>query len=1734
MTSAKFRLHLVRNLTTLIFLVSSFQLIAEDWPTYRHDLGRTGASEESLTEQLHLQWSHSFPKLIPSWLGEFQNLKFDSNYEPIVLGKTLFFGSSDDDAITAINIDSGKIRWRYYANGPIRLAPVGWENKIYFGADDGLFYCLDANSGKLIWKFDTALSNRKVFIEGRLSALSPVRGGPVLVDGKVHFTASLWPFENSALFSLDAKTGQLLSKTDDIGSQGFLTASDSMIFCPNGRSDFVYSRKLERAVPIRHFGGWGGYWDHLVISSDDWLFRNGKLQKILQPNQFIGATVYERGEDNSAVCFYRPIISKDTVYYSTSKAPKPRVDKLGPEIGDLVALSLSDVEISEVTDKAGKPILSPQRKKQSKVLLKERWRLSKDQIVAALEEKTAPKEVQEFIKIQIKAGNRLYGYRGSTVFAVDLPKAGATPKISWKTTVPGKPARIIAANGKLFVVTIEGDLFCFGANKTKAAKFPKESRKLTSAKDGWSNKANDILNLSKANEGYCLVLGLEDGRLIEELFLNTKLHIIAIDKDPIKVQALRKKLSYLQDSQWKIRAQKPIDPSSKHSSPQKPDLSKDAKKTVFSKTPSSELNPQRNRVVIHNDDPATYPFPPFMANLIVSEDPQSLASKPDRVASLITSLRPYGGSLALDLSDSEHAQIISALHQEGVPETESQRQGQLSLFARNGAPANSADWTHEWSDPANTLKSDDNLKAPLGMLWTGGRSARPEMYIDRHLWPPSPVIMDGRMFIVGPKGPAAVDIYTGRMLWETQSDIFTAMTRSRGGHWAPGGCHTIGTKDGLYVSTQKSIIRFDPATGDIISEFPLPADAKEGSIWGRPRIWKHLIITSIVHEGKDTTLLALDQRSGSEVWKMEADYSFSQVAIGNGKVFCWDGIADNQSALKASRRGVAFPAKDDGDGYQLKTFDASDGKALWRNPSDSVVEWLSYSEKLDVVVASTKKVIRAVRGRDGEQLWSKYSEGIGFGGHPDFVWQKVILWNDWMIDQRGPGLAYDLLSGKPINRSHPVTQKPVPWKFDRRGHHCNHAVASENLLTFRSDIATYVDLNTLKTSSFPGFRSGCTNSLVPAGGVLSSPMYSRGCVCNYNFFTSSAFTHIPEQEASNVHSGKIDYLENSDLGRVQRLGINFSTGGRRSSNGANGTVWFGLTGNNNYFRLSKVPTNPNAGSIPFEVPVESGDLNWVFSTGLERLKNFTVKLSSDKNIKQQAHTVRLYFIEPKDLQAGERIFSVKLQDQEVLKDFDIVQAAGGQLKGLVKEFKGVMAGNQLSVAFSAKKSLALLCGIEVINDLASPPTPLREDSSVETVVTSGLKLSLPSPGASSSALQSLKIVTPPTKGKLSGKGSDLTYTANSNSYGIDSFDWELVEGTRVSHQGKVTIKLLTPNIAPRARDLEIQATTGRSVQITLPFEDPDEQPGNYHFELVKKPLGGSVEWISYNRFLYTPRADFSGKDSFNWKVNDGESDSKPATVTLQVSADTTPPSVAWIDSSGSGENIKIVFTEWVDEITAQKISNYKIDHGINIQKAKLAEDKKSVNLTTSPLTEGVDYTLSIQNIHDLAIKSNVIAAATKNPFNYHLIGNGLFGEYFSGENFEGKEIGHRIDPFIDVSWKNQKQLPYETMNANEAFSVRWTGRLKADHTEQFMLYFYRGGEHNHNPAKVWLDGKLLSNDYFGPVSLQAGKVYDIKVELNIEQRPANYADYYSLRWSSVSTPKQTIPKSNLGTTHSEK
>jgi hypothetical protein len=104
--------------------------------------------------------------------------------------------------------------------------------------------------------------------------------------------------------------------------------------------------------------------------------------------------------------------------------------------------------------------------------------------------------------------------------------------------------------------------------------------------------------------------------------------------------------------------------------------------------------------------------------------------------------------------------------------------------------------------------------------------------------------------------------------------------------------------------------------------------------------------------------------------------------------------------------------------------------------------------------------------------------------------------------------------------------------------------------------------------------------------------------------------------------------------------------------------------------------------------------------------------------------------------------------------------------------------------------------------------------------------------------------------------------------------------------------------------------------------------------------------------------------------------------------ETTPPGLASVTSRGDAAKVVLVFTKPVDPATAETAANYSIDNGVKVESASRGLDLKSVTLTTSPLTDGIPYTVRIKNVTDCAAPPVAVAPGTLKTF-VHV--KGLFG-----------------------------------------------------------------------------------------------------------------------------------------------
>lgn len=133
---------------------------------------------------------------------------------------------------------------------------------------------------------------------------------------------------------------------------------------------------------------------------------------------------------------------------------------------------------------------------------------------------------------------------------------------------------------------------------------------------------------------------------------------------------------------------------------------------------------------------------------------------------------------------------------------------------------------------------------------------------------------------------------------------------------------------------------------------------------------------------------------------------------------------------------------------------------------------------------------------------------------------------------------------------------------------------------------------------------------------------------------------------------------------------------------------------------------------------------------------------------------------------------------------------------------------------------------------------------------------------------------------IDGAGS-AHYTPAANFAGTDTFTWRVSDGAHLSPLATTTITV-TPVDDPPTADPQT-VTLGEDVPTTIAMvgHDPDSA---LTYTIVTPPAHGSLGSVSGRRVVYTSAAEYSGPDSFTFRVTGSSVQSAPATVTLNVVA----------------------------------------------------------------------------------------------------------------------------------------------------------------------------------------------------------------------------------------------------------
>ncbi len=1241
--------------------------IGADWPMWRYDANRSAASPEQLAPVLHLQWAHQYKPLTPAWEDPVNQdrMGFDKCYEPVVAGNTMFIGSNHSDKIVALDTKTGQEKWTFYAAGPIRFPAAVYKDKVYFVSDDGYLYCVSADAGELIWKFRGGPSDRKILGNGRLISTWPARGGPVIKDDIVYFSAGIWPFMGVFIHAIDAATGRLLWTNDGAGSefisqphkgaaafggiapQGALAAIENRLIIPGGRSvPGCFDRRTGELI-YYHLAGSKF---HQINKTADTKREGGShicgIGKYYFNHRGLNTSMYDI-ETGEMYFMWKmttyPVLTEDTIYLS------------GKTVIAYDLQSLTKIPYWQES--------TSRRTKKKKIVTKYRWQM----------EKLWKLEVDARFAL-IKAGERLYAGGENIVSAIEISEQDK-PFVNWTAKVNGNAVRLIAADDRLFVVTDTGQIYAFGAERKKSVMHESLANK-TAPNRVMQLRAKEILKAANVDSGYCLIYGLDSGKLAEALIKNSNLRIIAVDDDEKKVAKLRKR----------------FDAAGLYGS----------------------------RISIHLGDAMTFEAPPYLADLTISESGENLGVELNEqvLEKVFYSTRPYGGAVCLAAEDAnKYADFEKLVKRSNLSGANLECVGKYALLTRPYSPAGSADWTHLYGDISNTAYSKDQLvKLPLGILWFGGNSHHD--VLPRHSHGPTEQVVGGRLFIEGINMLSARDVYTSRVLWKRNfSDLGTfgvyyddsykddPLDTSYNQKHIPGanahGTNYVVTKDKMYLVIGADCMVLDPATGKTMATISLPTEAGSDKkpLWGYIGVYEDLLIAGAKLADAKTDLwnskkiIVMNRCTGKSLWSRKARYSFRHNAIiaGAGKLFCIDALPEHVLKTK-ERRGLTPEGSP-----KLLALDVKTGEMIWQKSKGVFGTWLGYSSRHDILLQcgrNSKDMIEgepsermtALRGSSGKVIWDKPIDHSG----PCMLADDTIYLNAHSTE----GSAVNLLTGEKKMRTHPLTGERVPWTY-RRFSGCNSALGGRGMLMVRSGAAGFYDLERDGgTGNFGGFKSGCTANLVAANGVLNAPDYTRTCTCSYQNQTSLALIHMPEVEMWTFNRLEMPKEKSS---RIKRLGLNFGAPGDRMAD--DGTLWLDWPDVGGPGPEIKIKVEPAAKVFRHHSSrIRTGDKKWVAASGLKDVAEVEVTLCPDAE-DEQLYTVKLYFAELARVIDGERIFDIFIQGRKVLGNFDIVKQAGGNNRAIVKKFEAVKVKDALKIEFkpvSVSKTGPVLCGIEVI------------------------------------------------------------------------------------------------------------------------------------------------------------------------------------------------------------------------------------------------------------------------------------------------------------------------------------------------------------------------------------------------------------------------------------------------------
>jgi len=1225
-----------------VLAISENNASADDWPTYRHDMARSGITAEKLSLPLTESWvfeARDVPR--PAWgdpkpvaveeILELRRIHFDDVFQPVAADGAVFFGSSTDHKVYCLDATTGQIRWTKITGGPVRLAPTLADGRVYFGSDDGYAYCLNAKDGTARWTFHAAPEQQRLLGHGKMISLWPLRTGVLVDRGIAYLSAGIFPAEGVFLYAVDAADGTQLWRNDTCGEtpqskispQGYLLASETSLYVPMGRvSPATFARsdgQLKQQSPF--FGKTVGGTYALLAGEE--MFTGTETM--------VGTRAGTR-DQFATFAGRKMVVSGDTAYLA----------------GDTFLRAMA-------------------RRKETTPLA--HWKLA-----------------SRCADSLILAGDVLFAGGNGLVIGVDATSG----KQLWQAEVDGTAKGLAVADGRLLVSTDTGKIYSFGsATATKHGRIVQTIQETPPSASMFAKAAQKILDETKIRRGYCLVLGLETGELALELAKRSQLMIYAVSPDADKVAAARKTIdaaglygARVCVEQWPldgvpyadyfanlivsetttltgqlpgepseiVRMLKPIGGTLMLGQPAgHTDGTKRLAVDTLRRSFSTSLDAPQSIAGDGTWFKATRgPLPGAGSWTHEYANPGNTACGDDQIVNAPLGVLWFGHPGPGDMVN-RHQRAASPLSLDGRMFIEGENTvmaydayNGLKLWQRDIPGAMRVNASH---DSSNLAVSRDGL-----FVAVGDKCHRLDpvtgQTLTTYVLPPAD---DSTPRLWGYVACSGGLLFGSRTTNRRDSDCVVAFDIESGKQrWLYKGKNI--PHNAIAIGDQ-TVFVVDRNISDAQREKVL--DEQRATIQSLPESQRSKAEQALA-DADIRTVVALSEATGELRWQKPVDLTHC-----GG----WHAAHNKHSAIMATmyNEGVLVIFGVYLDGHYWEQF---------------------FAGQFD------SRRITALSGNGGSQLWSRQ---IGFRVRPLIIGDTLHA-EPW---------AFDLHSGEPRMRTNPITGLADRWQFSRVGHHCGLPIGSPNALFFRSYNLAYYDLaGDYGSLHFGAQRPGCWINFLPAAGLLMMPEASAGCMCAFPNMCTVVFKPVEKLKGWAMYSTPGGTLP------VKRLGVNFGAAGDRKDAAGNLWLSYPrpFTGRL-VLPLSIDASFHSGGHFVTENTVYADyggtDDSWLFASAAQGLRKCEIPLL-ELGDGTAAYRVRLALADPKHDQPGRRVFDIKLQDKLVRENVDIVKAAGGGRRAIWIEFDAIEVDDKLAIELLPKgpsegvDQLPILQGVEII------------------------------------------------------------------------------------------------------------------------------------------------------------------------------------------------------------------------------------------------------------------------------------------------------------------------------------------------------------------------------------------------------------------------------------------------------